>query len=512
MSHVALSRTLVPTGVSASNRWRWSRLRAELDSPWIAAGALLWTASIAYLVARSESVHLVLALAVVPLAFAVVAQSPRATVVGLVFWLVALGLVRRFVGGNSRVGGLGDPLLLVGPAILVLLVLIAGRRSGFRRRRTLANAVGLLSLLTLVEAVNPLQGSPLVGLAGLLFVLVPMLAFWVGRALVDDMLLDRIFKLIGILAVLSALYGLVQQFAGFPSWDRRWINTGGYIALNVGTAIRAFASFSSAQEYGIFLSIGAVVLIARLRSARPLRLVARLIPIALVLTALVLESSRSALVLTLAALGFLAAARAGMRFASAVAAAVFALAVMILALGQLGGSANPQNGTGATSALLQHDFAGLAHPTGKGSSLSVHVKELVTGIEAAFTEPAGHGTGSVTLATRLGNVQNSGTEGDIGNVGVALGSAGLVLYVVVVLWGVLSGYNTARLRRDHLSLAALALLVVVADQWLNGDLYSVAWLVWLVLGWFDAARDQVQPLIGVKGPVPPAAVRRITDA
>jgi hypothetical protein len=46
-------------------------------------------------------------------------------------------------------------------------------------------------------------------------------------------------------------------------------------------------------------------------------------------------------------------------------------------------------------------------------------------------------------------------------------------------------YRLAVRRRDTLALAALGLLVVMLFQWLNGDLYSVAWLVWLSLGWVD---------------------------
>jgi hypothetical protein len=49
----------------------------------------------------------------------------------------------------------------------------------------------------------------------------------------------------------------------------------------------------------------------------------------------------------------------------------------------------------------------------------------------------------------------------------------------------LSTYRLASRRRDALAFAVLGLLVVMLDQWLNGDLYSVAWLVWLSLGWVD---------------------------
>ena len=156
---------------------------------------LLVAALFGALLAASVSLHVLLALAVCPLVLAVVWMSPRSTILGLAFWLIALGMVRRLVGAGN-IAGLGDPLLLVGPAVLVLLFVVASGRGALRKRSPLANAIGLLSLLVLVEAVNPLQGGLLVGLGGLLFMLVPMLAFWVGRSLLDDVTLRRLFRLV----------------------------------------------------------------------------------------------------------------------------------------------------------------------------------------------------------------------------------------------------------------------------------------------------------------------------
>ena len=81
-----------------------------------------------------------------------------------------------------------------------------------------------------------------------------------GVRLLDDETLRRLFGLVAVLAVLSAIYGLVQQFVGFPSWDARWISSSGYSALNVDGVLRAFGSFASSQEYAVFLSVGLVIL------------------------------------------------------------------------------------------------------------------------------------------------------------------------------------------------------------------------------------------------------------
>jgi len=447
-------------------------------------GAVLFGA----LLAASVSLHILLALAVLPLVLAVVWTSPRTTILGLVFWLVALGMVRRLIGSGSSTG-LGDPLLLVGPAVLALLFVVACGRGALRSRSPLANAVVLLSLLALVEAANPLQGGLTVGVGGLFFILVPMLAFWAGRALLDDATLRRLFRLVAVLSVLAAVYGLVQQFIGFPSWDARWISSNGYTALSVGNGvgvIRAFGSFASAQEYAAFLGIGLVVLVSQLGRGRRVLLPLQLAAIALVGAALVLESSRTPTVLTVVALGAMAAARAGLRPSAALLAGVFAVVVLGVTLSHSAVSSQTSASTTAnpTGTLLQHEISGITDPA--ASTLPGHLTHTFDGVKSAFSVPIGHGTGSVTLAAgRLGATSSVDTEYDLGNAGEALGLPGFLLYLVIFVWGLVGTYRLAAQRRDVLALATFGLLVVTLFQWLNGDLYSVAWLCWLCLGWVD---------------------------
>ena len=499
---MALSHSALGDRVSRLGSLSPRALRQMAPAETIVLLGLLIAALFGALLAVSVSLHVILALAVLPLVFAVVWMSPRSTILGLAIWLSALGMVRRLIGsGNST--GLGDPLLLVGPIVLLLLLVVACGRGAVRNRSLLANAIGLLSLLVLVEALNPLQGGLLVGLGGLLFVLVPMLAFWVGRSLLDDVTLRRLFRLIAVLSVLSATYGLVQQFVAFPSWDKRWIASNGYVALNVNGVTRAFGNFSSATEYAAFLSVGLVVLVSNLRSVRRVLLPLHLAAIGFVGYALVLSSVRTSLVLAAVALGSIAAARVRLRPRTALLAG--ALAVVALSVGLSHVSVSSQATTSATAnptgTLLQHDISGITSPTGTGSTLPGHLSETFGGIKSAFSQPMGHGTGSVTLASQhLGGRANVGTESDLGNAGRGLGLLGLLLYVLVVVQGLLSTYRLAVRRRDALALASLGLLVVMLFQWLSGDLYSVAWLVWLSLGWVDR-NAHLHPSENVPSPI-----------
>jgi hypothetical protein len=429
--------------------------------------------------------RLALLVALVPVVVAVGLRSPSGLIYGLAIWLVVLGLARRLFDttGATGHGGLGDPLLLVEPVVMLILTAIAYQRGAFRARTRLANALLVLTILAGVEALNPLQGSPLVGIGGWLFLLVPILAFWVGRCLVDERLLQRLFILIAVLGVGAVLYGLFQQYRGLPSWDQTWVNSFGYAALHVGTAIRAFGTFSASAEYATFLGIGVVICAAGL--TRRLAIPVLLVTGGLLVFGVFYDSSRGIFILTAAALAVMWGARRGFRPVPALCAGI----IGVIALLALAGHFSSQESTtpmSAQSALLQHQLQGLASPlNSKDSTLSVHFSEMVNGLKSSFTNPLGHGTGAVSIAASRYGGSALGTEIDPSNVGVALGLAGLISYVVVATLGLWTAYRVAALRRCWWSVAALGVLVVTFLQWTNGGQYAVAWLPWLVLGWAD---------------------------
>src|SRR5688572_3269284 len=135
-------------------------------------------------------------------------RSPQRAVLGLLLWLATFGTLRRLL--PSGASGDADPLLLVAPCVVALLVVVAAGRGAFRSQTRFTSAVLLFCGLTVLSAVNPLQGGIFVGAAGLLFVFVPILWFWIGRALVDDQLLSRILRLVAWVSLAAAIYGLYQ--------------------------------------------------------------------------------------------------------------------------------------------------------------------------------------------------------------------------------------------------------------------------------------------------------------
>ncbi|GAC1361653.1 MAG: hypothetical protein NVSMB32_00950 [Actinomycetota bacterium] len=406
--------------------------------------------------------------------------DPDKLLVGLVIWLVSLGVVRRLLTQMGPSGPI-DPLLLVAPFALAILVFHAAQHRAFDNPTRLSKAVGYLTLLLVLEALNPLQPSIVAGLVSLLFLLVPVGAFWIGRVMADRTL-GTFLKLTVVSAVVTALYGLMQTLRGFPSWDVLWIRNNGYTALSVMGQTRPFATFSSASEYGVFLA--AALVICLVLWSRPATLPLALGTVVFLAVALAFQSSRGAAMLALVALALIAAA--WLRVPSALSLLFVALAMIGLVAG-LRQLAPPTSRNAAASALLQHELSGLANPLNPDSStLGLHYQQLTAGAGEAFRQPFGHGIAGITIAGAKFGGGSQGLESDAANVGVALGLPGLIAYAMVLVVGMRRAYNLAAVRRDALSLACLGILAVTLLQWLNGGQYAVAFLPWIALGWIDA--------------------------
>jgi hypothetical protein len=439
------------------------------------------------LVQAGGNLRLAIVLAVTVGMVGVSVRSPWIALPILATWLVALGLLRRLIL-EAYPAPRADPLLLVAPFGFAALVAVAAQFGAFRRRTTLANSILILNLLMLVGAVNPLQGSIAAGVAGLFFVLVPTLAFWFGRALCDDRTLSATIRLVAVLGVAAAAYGLMQTFNGFPRWDLHWVSTVQFQSLYVNGTLRPFSSFSSAAEYTLFLGIAILIWLLLARRALPLALSA----LALLIPALFYASARGVVVLLVCAIGIVLAAQRRLPIPLAGASAVVMLVALVLAArfyappGSSAYSAPAGYGSAPQSALASHQVQGLANPLDpQTSTAGIHLSLIGHGILHAFSNPLGLGVGAVTLGgNRFGGLTRN-TEADPSNVAVALGLPGLLAYLAVLGFGFQSVYRLAVRRRDLVALAALGLVVVTFPQWLNGGLYSVAFLPWLALGWAD---------------------------
>jgi hypothetical protein len=433
--------------------------------------------------------RLAIAASVMAVLLGVGIRSPRALLYGLVVWLAALGVVRR-LAADLGPAPQSDPLLVVEALAIAILLIVAVARGALNELSGLAKSVLALSLLLLLAAFNPIGGSLTAGFGSLFLILVPMLAFWVGRGLCDDRMLATVLVLVGILAIFAALYGLLQTFNGFPSWDANWIGESGYAALNVGGVLRAFGPFTSASEYAGYLGIGFVACLAF--GLRLVRAPVAWAPLPLLAVAIFYESSRG-IIFTLAFTAALMVA-AWWRFPLALSVVLAAAAFLSVPFVTRNvASRTPATPVGTGAILTAHQVQGLSSPfSSEDSTLGAHLSLLGQGFHTAVHNPVGLGIGSVTIAGSKYGGQAVGTEVDPGNAATALGFPGLIAYLVVAAAGFFKAYSLAVHRRDALSLAALGILTVTSLQWLNGGQYAVAFLVWFVLGWVDRSASSIR--------------------
>jgi hypothetical protein len=460
----------------------------------------------ALLISVVAQTHLIFAVITIPLVISLAWSSPQLLITIMPVWMVFLGFVRRFTPGGGNVTFSGDPVLLVGPIALIALLLVTVNSRGAPPLSKLARVVLAFNILAIVEVANPKQGGVMAGVGGLLFVFVPTLAFWIGRRFGTVDVLWRVVWNVAILSLVASLYGLYQQFVQFPSWDVEWIDSKGYTALNLGSGIiRAFSTFSSAQEYAVFLSVGLIVWTVLAAKAVRLPLPLHLFAMTVVALALFYESQRTSMFLSALALGVVAAARLRMRPINVALFGVVAIVALVTfagAIGGGGGSAALQGPDSTAAILVNHQLSGITDPTGAQSSLPGHIKATRVGMFSAFKHPFGYGSGSTNLAASRysSNSKTSGTEFDPGNMGIAFGIFGLTIYVLLLWRMTAMGYRLAVVRRDPLGLAVLGVIMASLLQWTNGNLYAVCWLLWFVVGTGDGLLSRQDAEVSVASP------------
>jgi hypothetical protein len=472
------------------------RLTAPLSRSWIrrASSALTALATVAgsillawITVSHPEWNRFLLAVVVGVSLLALAVRWPREAAVCTLIFLPFLALLRRLLISSAGWTAY-DPLLLVAP--LVALVLI-GRLLIVERRPlggdTVSNLVLGLLALAVLQVFNPLGSGPLAGLAGLLYLAVPLLWFLIGRELADRRaILFLVYAAVAI-AVAEGIYGLVQTESGLPAWDQRWVDTTGYEALYIGEdQIRAFGTFPSAAEYAAFVGVGLVFAVAMTLHRRALLV----LTVPFLAVALFLTSGRAVLVLAILGVLGVLSLRTGMRGRAAMVlvlgvAAVFAVAILFgPALDRAAGRSDSPN--------VSRQLGGLLHPLDPERSTLIGHFDLVTkGIEDGVSQPLGRGTAATNLAgTRFGSSTTS-TEIDLSDVFVSLGLLGGVLFLPLIFLTfqrVIRRYLTGH---DPALLAVLGMLVVTLGQWLNGAHYTLASLTWFVIGW--ATRERPSP-------------------
>jgi hypothetical protein len=413
------------------------------------------------------------------------------TEVAIVYALVYVSMqgdVRRMCTVAGETGG-SDALLVVAPAI-VFLLLLKGMTVGVVKNDTpVSKLVFVLMVIMGLEVFNPLQGGIKVGLAGVLFYIVPLTWYWVGKSFSTPVMTRFIaFSVLVTLAVAAAMLGLYQTFVGLLPYEARWarikiFEEKTYVALMVGGQIRAFGFSCSSAEYCTLMSIGAVALIATLLTFRPRRASIFVLPL---LIAIFLASARGPVVSLMLATAAMFGATGRNVYTGLLRFLVIPLLGVPLLLSGLVHLKDVEMSE-RVQVLVEHQQEGFLH-MGE-STASGHLEMALSGVKQGFSNPFGRGLGATTIASKA---EGSGsTEIDVSDMFVDLGVGGLV-YVILVFVALMRVFSHFRTVRTFTSLAILGILVASLGQWINGGMYSICTFVCFLLGCVDQHQHDLE--------------------
>ena len=418
--------------------------------------------------------------------FLLIMKSPRDGVVLTLFYLGIMGGLRRWlipvVGWSPQ-----DPLVLVQASVIGLYFsfLLVSRLANWDTH--LAKCLGFLLGIMALEILNPLQGGITVGIAGVMFMMVPPLWYYAGRRLGTPKLALAMIYAVLTLSIVGALYGMYQIWFGFLPSELIWMQ------INRVADKRVFSFFTLMAEYGSFLVIGIVILWAAVLKGNR----AAIVPLPFLLAAAFFLGERGVIVGALFACVVLWAVQ-GRTLRTWVPRLLLALVVgtggLVWSLRQaqqidFGKQAQTQ---------AQHQTEGLLDPS--HSTATAHSSMIFNGLLEGFKAPLGRGIGSTSLAAARFGTGSVTTESDWSDSFVALGLPGGVLYTFIIVLVLLNAVQQWMKTRSFLSLAILGILLAGVGHWLSGDLYALTMSSWFLIGAQDRAQrlDQVRLKSGVE--------------
>jgi hypothetical protein len=408
-------------------------------------------------------------------------------------YLIVMGDIRRIVSFISEPARF-DLLLLIAPVIAALLavpILV-----NIRLRDSLSKAVLALFAIMVLEVFNPLQGGLAVGLAGAIFYIAPLFWFWIGRRYGSPMLIERLLNTVILpLACLAAVLGLAQTYIGFLPWEDAWIDIASrtYVALHLGTSIRAFGFSVSAAEYATMIAFATAAICGKFLAGKRIWVI--VFPV--LFAGVVLASGRSVIIKLIATVALLWPLRKNPKITPLLALrlagfAVSGLVALSLFASHFGSTPQSSKSVSAATAALNHLAGGLGHPLDQRySTAGLHGNMIAYGFKAGFTSPIGRGLGSTTLAgAKLGSdVNQASSEVDVSDMFIMLGLPGGIAYLCVLFLTFGRAFTYLRTVPTTISLPVLAILFCTIGSWLIGGQYSTSSIVFFMIGGLVYQRD-----------------------
>ena len=426
--------------------------------------------------------------------------SLEASLIAMMWFEPVRGLLRRaqylFVDYASQ-----DPIHLVTPIVTVLAfaMLLKTYGTGLFRATPLAGPVSVLGLIYFVEVFNPLQGSLFVGLAGALFMLVPLVWFYFGQSVKEEFV-ARALKIVIVLGILTSLYGLYQLVVGYPAFEQYWIdNTDYYDSIAVGHIKRALATFSSAEEWGRYTEIGAIAAFGFFAGAK--RFLGRglwLASGAALSVSVLLTGQRTAVFGLLLGVAMLVLLGARTWRGTIVRLTMLLLPLVLTVVLVKAPAADDMWSKGDTETfgtLLSHTQRGTLKPADEESFQARlgNWTYLVTRVIPYRPFGAGLGAGSLSEARFNQDSNLPAIDSFILTVAVACGIPGALLFCWILFrstWLSISAVRRAppetNILLKRIVASLMPVLILNSMFGLTFTLYSVAPIAWMLIGWISA--------------------------
>lgn len=425
----------------------------------------------------------------------------EAGLLGMMFFEPLRGFLRRaqyiFLSYSDT-----DPIHIVTPIVTLLAfaMLLQRRKLEIFRETPLAGLVSILGLIYFLEIFNPLQGGLVVGLTGALFILVPVCWFYFGQAIKPGFI-ETAFRVIVVLGLITSFYGVYQLVFGFPSFEQYWIDhTEFYNSISVGNVERALATYSSAEEWGRYIEIGALIAFGFAAAAAKLFRRAGWILAGATLTAMLLLTGQRTAMFGLI-LGCIVLMLLGARTWRAVIGRVLLVLAPVLLIAVL---VKPPTNDDMLShdendrmgSVLSHTARGTLRPTEEGSLQERLTNWTWFATELAPYRPLGIGIGGTSLgAWRF----SDGTDLPpidsyfISTV-VTSGLPTALLFMWILFRAARMSWRSFKLAEPGSldarvwRIAAMLMPVLILNSLFGNtfQLYSVAPVGWLLIGWISA--------------------------
>lgn len=444
-------------------------------------GLLAGTSAITFLIV-SEKYRFAIAVTVGLLLIAFSVVSIRVGIVSTLVFLVFMGDIRRML--IPSVGWSGeDPLLLIGPMFAVIVFAYAWSARAVKINTAMAGWVLGLMAVMMLQMLNPKQGGLIVGVAGALFYLVPLLWYWIGRTYATRGFINQVlFYVILPLAFVSAALGLYQAFFGLLPYQEIWADMVGPGVLGSEGIEKPFSFFASPTEYDNFLLSALAILIAALVHRRQHGTLFLIIPLFI---SILLGGSRgpvAKLLVTGAGLWAVVGATPTKWILRGMLALLIGIGGLTWSLSSMG---DIQARNERIEFRLERQQKGLMGSTGEHSSARNHLWMMANGFIQGIKNPLGLGLGATTEAgAKYGGIGAS-TEVDMSDVFLSTGVVGGLIYLIIVYLIIRSAFQFWVRSRSLLALAIAGVLAINIFLWLRGGQYAVSPLVWFFIGALD---------------------------